>query len=480
MTDQKYNIPCSGTKKVLDILETIKETPAGTIIYGHAERVLTFVEQENNRMLLGYAALLQKLLDAYCQQLSNDSPLHLELKLIQKRLQPPLSGAEISALEEYIEKMMQRTEQSGKLDVKFIRDALSPLLNEGESTVSNPAVSEQAPAEGVATNRIDSDNKSLAPDISEPPPGFEDKDEGDDGHITPAVEQRISSIYRHQLNEQRRTIQDLQKSLDEQVQRTISKNQEFGVLLEIVSDELEHAKDMVDLEQLRYTVATEIEKMKEAQLVLSTMLNETHSFLHLVGLNSKKLNDELNRVRVLSLTDELTDLPNRRAFMRRLEDEVGRVRRYNTPLTMSVIDIDGFKMINDQYGHAIGDEILKIYAQDILSIFRRHDMVSRYGGEEFAVLLANTDKDGAMRALIKVKQAASALYYEHNGTRIKVPTFSAGIATYTSDETMASLIERADNALYRAKELGRDRIEINIPQDRSGDAHSTQDQSHTR
>jgi diguanylate cyclase len=136
------------------------------------------------------------------------------------------------------------------------------------------------------------------------------------------------------------------------------------------------------------------------------------------------------------------------------------VQRYGYPLSLALIDMDGFKAINDRYGHAAGDEVLRNFASNVLSIFRHHDMVARYGGEEFAVLLPNTDKTGALRALEKVgKRNAEGVFPVEDRT-LPMPTFSAGISLYKPGETPSSLIERADKALYQAKRLGRNRVEL--------------------
>jgi diguanylate cyclase (GGDEF)-like protein len=176
---------------------------------------------------------------------------------------------------------------------------------------------------------------------------------------------------------------------------------------------------------------------------------------------------------MLSLTDDLTSLPNRRAFIRRLDDEVSRVKRYGFPLSLVLIDIDHFKLVNDKYGHAAGDNVLRIYAEKILSIFRHHDMIARYGGEEFAVLLPNTDLEGVLRALDKVKSSVPNVKCNFNGVSIPAPTFSAGVTEYRAPESPSQLIERADHALYRAKSLGRNRIEV----EHKSQEHDTIDQS---
>jgi diguanylate cyclase (GGDEF)-like protein len=122
------------------------------------------------------------------------------------------------------------------------------------------------------------------------------------------------------------------------------------------------------------------------------------------------------------------------------------------------MDLDDFKPINDNYGHPAGDAVLNTYAKKVLTSFRQHDMVARYGGEEFAVIFPNTESLGALRALEKVQQRAAETICVHDKGSIPLPTFSAGLAVYHQGETMDALIKRADNALYRAKDQGRNCI----------------------
>ena len=185
----------------------------------------------------------------------------------------------------------------------------------------------------------------------------------------------------------------------------------------------------------------------------------------MIESDSQHLTDELARVRLLSMTDELTDLPNRRALMRRLEDEMSRSQRYGFELSLALIDLDSFKAVNDEYGHAVGDTILICYAENILSTFRHHDMVARYGGEEFAVILPNTNLKGAMAALHKVQREAASTSCHCGDAQVPAPTFSAGVAVLHQADDVESLLKRADDAMYEAKRLGRNQIVVN-PQDR--------------
>jgi diguanylate cyclase (GGDEF)-like protein len=167
----------------------------------------------------------------------------------------------------------------------------------------------------------------------------------------------------------------------------------------------------------------------------------------------------LRHTETLSLTDELTGLPNRRAFVQRLEQELSRSQRTGQPLAMVLLDIDNFKDINDRYGHYVGDMILRCYAQSMVPEIRQHDLLARYGGEEFVLLLPETLLDDARYALEKLGRRIRREPLDAGGTNIDLPSFSAGIACLRAGESATTLINRADQSLYRAKRMGRNRIE---------------------
>jgi diguanylate cyclase (GGDEF)-like protein len=203
-----------------------------------------------------------------------------------------------------------------------------------------------------------------------------------------------------------------------------------------------------------------VNKLKDSQGDLLGNMRATIDYITNAAGDRSRLDEELKRVRKLSMTDELTGLPNRRAFLDRLENELGRVKRHHEPLSLILIDLDDFKKVNDTYGHAVGDQVLKCYAKDVFSLFRQYDLVARYGGEEFAVLSPNTDMEGAVSSLGKAMDRVKNMRFEFSGDSIMMPSFSAGIAVYRDGENIDAFIDRADQALYRAKSLGRNRVEI--------------------
>jgi diguanylate cyclase (GGDEF)-like protein len=277
---------------------------------------------------------------------------------------------------------------------------------------------------------------------------------------SPALERRVHSAYRLHLDRKRDEIEKLQEQLAVSVAEAIAQNREFGALLQIELSALQQAETHNEIENLKQILVGGIEELIQGQRALDGKLHRTGDYLKLVKSDAQHLRDELHKVRLLSLTDEFTGLSNRRAFMRRLQDEIGRAQRYGSSLVLALLDLDEFKAINDAHGHTAGDEVLRCYAQHVLSILRHHDMVARYGGEEFAVLLPNTDREGALAAIDKVRSRAAELRCEYAGKSLPVPTFSAGLTVYAPGEAPKDLIDRADRALYRAKNLGRNRTEI--------------------
>jgi len=158
-----------------------------------------------------------------------------------------------------------------------------------------------------------------------------------------------------------------------------------------------------------------------------------------------------------ALRDPLTGTGNRIAMDQTLEREVDMARRHTQPLSLLMLDIDHFKRINDSHGHAVGDEVLKAVADSIKSQLRNVDMVFRFGGEEFLILLANTSREAAAMVGERLRYAAQAQDYFAAGTRIEL-TVSLGCATLLPGESVESLVRRADNALYVAKREGRNRL----------------------
>ncbi len=176
-----------------------------------------------------------------------------------------------------------------------------------------------------------------------------------------------------------------------------------------------------------------------------------------VMVRLKAAEDEVKRI---SVTDDLTGLFNRRFLRKRLDEELSRARRAGFPLSLLMMDLDRFKIINDALGHPAGDEVLKAIAGVLQSGFRQGDVVGRWGGEEFMALLPNSDAAGAQISAERLRKAVEELDLSAIAPNLQV-TASFGIAVFQSSnpETDASdLISWADGALYAAKEAGRNTV----------------------
>lgn len=155
-----------------------------------------------------------------------------------------------------------------------------------------------------------------------------------------------------------------------------------------------------------------------------------------------------------ALHDELTGLGNRAAYDKSLQREVELAQRQTTPLSLIVLDIDNFKQINDRYGHSTGDQALKALSRTINQSMRRSDMAFRFGGEEFVLVLSNTDASAATIVAERLRQAVADSHCTDNTKTFRF-TVSIGVAELEVDEQAYHLFERADMALYQAKQTGR-------------------------
>jgi diguanylate cyclase (GGDEF)-like protein len=172
----------------------------------------------------------------------------------------------------------------------------------------------------------------------------------------------------------------------------------------------------------------------------------------------KELESTSAQLKEFSFKDEVTGLYNRRFFSIRLEEEVSRYRRFNHPVSIVLLDLDGFKAVNDDLGHAAGDETLRAMAEILLKQSRGINVICRYGGDEFAVLLVETSKSGARLYADRIRYVLSTWSFGH-GRRV---TASFGIASLPEDVAPAAdeLIRAADEALYAAKRAGKNRVSV--------------------
>jgi len=163
----------------------------------------------------------------------------------------------------------------------------------------------------------------------------------------------------------------------------------------------------------------------------------------------------------LATHDGLTGLYNHAEFMKRLDIEIERTRRYRRPLSILMLDIDCFKAVNDQFGHVVGDKVLGHIAGLLKEQVRPADFCARYGGEEFTVILPETDASSAASMAERIRESVEAKSVHDNADNLISVTISIGVAEYVSGETpLRGFVDAADRALYEAKDQGRNRVII--------------------
>jgi len=193
-------------------------------------------------------------------------------------------------------------------------------------------------------------------------------------------------------------------------------------------------------------------------IVLITLLSNKVAAMHsLMRRQAADLKQALARVEQLATRDELTQLPNRRHLGDLLATLRQRAMRGGEPLCLALLDIDRFKAVNDHYGHAAGDAVLRGFAQAALNALRASDVIGRWGGEEFLLALPDTLPAESEVALARLRAALATTRLWPDDPSLTV-TFSAGLVRITPGETVDAAIERADRALYDAKHGGRDRV----------------------
>ena len=175
----------------------------------------------------------------------------------------------------------------------------------------------------------------------------------------------------------------------------------------------------------------------------------------------REMKEAQKKITEMTTHDELTGLYNRRYFMGSLERELSRAKRYGTDLKLCMMDLDHFKRINDTYGHPAGDMVLSEIGGMLKECVRQSDLVCRYGGEEFAVILPNTDAEKARAVSERFRRRVAKHDFKHKSSRFGI-TVSIGVALYNNevDKSPMEFLEMADRALYQAKEAGRNRVVV--------------------
>lgn len=224
----------------------------------------------------------------------------------------------------------------------------------------------------------------------------------------------------------------------------------LGRFVDILDDSPSPEEISLEVNKVIDETRTMEKSSKRLETQVQDMLNDVEA-----------LRKELAQVKEESITDSLTGIANRKAFDATLEHAIYDSREHKTPLCLLLADIDHFKQFNDTYGHLVGDKVLRFVAATLKRCVKGNDIAARFGGEEFAVILPQTELPGAETVAEQIRRAVSSgqLKDKASGEAYGKITISVGIAQFFGSDLPNDLIHRADKALYLAKERGRNRIE---------------------
>lgn len=254
-------------------------------------------------------------------------------------------------------------------------------------------------------------------------------------------------------------IQKMITDVNDVVESTREFAAEYNHSLEAVDTKLREERTREEIETILSDILADTRTMMDQNTHLEDLLAEAASEM-------EKLHRDLELARKEAMTDSLTALANRKSFDMELHRAVSDVQTgESSTFTLMMLDIDHFKAFNDNFGHQVGDQVLKLVAKTLKEGVKGRDTVARYGGEEFSVILPDTGLDGGLRVaeLLRQEVAKKEVINRSTGERIARITLSVGVAEFSSTEETEALVGRADNALYCAKNNGRNQVAAALP-----------------
>lgn len=279
-------------------------------------------------------------------------------------------------------------------------------------------------------------------------------------------QQRIDQVIcrqlflRHIANTDQRDVDDTRiaignalNAMAEQLKNWNNSSDHFCQTLDRCIEKLDGNPSMAEVKEIATTIS------REAVSVRDFNINMKDSLHHLTDELSS-LREDVDRLGSEAITDALTQITNRRGFDIAIEEETDRATQGGTECAMIVVDIDDFKRVNDEFGHQVGDKILRFVVSTMSKSIRGNDILARYGGEEFAVILPDTPFEGAMQVAENLRRNVSSrqLTTGTDGKIIGRMTVSIGVGVYQAGESNAAFFERVDHMMYQAKRQGKDQV----------------------
>jgi diguanylate cyclase len=268
-------------------------------------------------------------------------------------------------------------------------------------------------------------------------------------------------LVKHSLVEARNSFKTLISTFIDKLKYMGEASELYSGKIENYAQELSQTDDLIKINELvnhlmrdTSVMQTDILRSRDDLLNQQRVATDTQQRM-------EKLQEELQQLSEVVRIDQLTGVLNRRGMDEAFSTEIARYRRSGELLSIALLDIDNFKMLNDQHGHAAGDSALKHLAGVVKRAVRPTDIVTRMGGEEFVVILPNTNLEEAVVTMSRLQRALTKEYFLGNNQKLLI-TFSAGVALFKTEDDVNSILARADQAMYLAKKSGKNRVMTEI------------------
>ncbi|HEY0488005.1 MAG TPA: diguanylate cyclase [Telluria sp.] len=264
---------------------------------------------------------------------------------------------------------------------------------------------------------------------------------------------------KHSLSDVKLTVKNMMMTFIDRLSAVAATTGDFHEKIGGYSEKIGQATNIAELntvldDVLRETRTVQAEALKSRDRMLSARQE-----MHDAEQRIQTLEEKLRHMSELVREDQLTGSLNRRGLDDVFEREAARADRRGTPLCVAVLDLDDFKRLNDTYGHIAGDSALKHLVQVVKATLRSMDVIARFGGEEFVILLPETTVEAAAQTMTRLQRELTRHFFLHDNEKILI-TFSAGVALRLPDEGQDTLVTRADRAMYQAKQTGKNRVVV--------------------
>ncbi|MGB7815715.1 MAG: GGDEF domain-containing protein [Methylotenera sp.] len=264
-------------------------------------------------------------------------------------------------------------------------------------------------------------------------------------------------MLKHSLNEAKTSFKNMISIFVDRLGHMSDSSGTYQEKIESYAGKLSETEDILQINELLENLMKDTHTMQTEIVHSREVLLQQRDNVESAQEKIRSLQEELTQLSEAVRVDQLTGVLNRRGLDEAMVREISRAKRGGGQLSVALLDIDNFKRLNDTYGHHVGDTALQHLAKTIKETIRPTDVVSRFGGEEFVILLPDTDLSQAVMTIQRLQRALTKQFFMGNNDRLLI-TFSAGVALLRKDEEEASVLHRADQSMYLAKKTGKNRV----------------------